>query len=130
MSASAITELRAAFEDPFSALGRDPARDQRTIVMSWPSVPVELVHTAGLLPVFARGGCAATPAADRVLEPDLFPNNTGIYDIKDAEYLKCTVSTGKPMEVGEEYKVAIQFWDKYGTGTIDNKLTISIVDAP
>ncbi|HEY3517122.1 MAG TPA: 2-hydroxyacyl-CoA dehydratase family protein, partial [Gammaproteobacteria bacterium] len=39
-----------------------------------PSVPVELVHAAGFLPVFARGGGAATPAADRVLEPDLFPN--------------------------------------------------------
>ena len=63
-------------------------------------------------------------------EADLFTNDSGIYDIKDAEYLKCTVSTGKPMAVGEEYKVVIQFWDKYGTGTIDNKLTISIVDIP
>jgi len=74
MSARAIAELRAAFEDPFSALGRDPARDRRTVLMSWPSVPIELVHAAGFLPVFARGGDAATPAADDVLEPDLFPN--------------------------------------------------------
>src|SRR6185436_13317280 len=74
MSASAISELRAAFEDPFSALGLDPARDRQTVLMSWPSVPVELVHAAGFLPVFARGGSAATLAADRVLEPDLFPN--------------------------------------------------------
>ncbi|HET7925314.1 MAG TPA: 2-hydroxyacyl-CoA dehydratase family protein, partial [Rhodanobacteraceae bacterium] len=74
MSASVITELRAAFEEPFAALGRDSARDQQTILMSWPSVPVELVHAAGFLPVFARGGSAATPAADRVLEPGLFPN--------------------------------------------------------
>jgi len=74
MSASAISELRAAFEAPFSALGLDPTRDRQTVLMSWPSVPVELVHAAGFLPVFARGGSAATPAADRVLEPDLFPN--------------------------------------------------------
>ena len=46
-------------------------------------------------------------------EPDLFTDNTGLYDIKDAEYLKCTVSTGKPMAVGEEYKVAIKFYCGY-----------------
>jgi benzoyl-CoA reductase/2-hydroxyglutaryl-CoA dehydratase subunit BcrC/BadD/HgdB len=74
MSVSAITELRAAFEDSFSALGRGAANDRQTVVVSWPSVPVELVHAAGLRPVFVRGGSAATPAADGVLEPDLFPN--------------------------------------------------------
>ena len=74
MSASAITELRAAFDDSFAALGRDAANDRQTIVVSWPSVPVELVHATGLRPIFARGGNAATPAADGVLEPDLFPN--------------------------------------------------------
>src|SRR5688572_4202759 len=74
MSASAIDELRAAFEDPFWELGPDAARDRLTVVMSWPSVPVELVRAAGLLPVFARGRNAPTPAADRVLEPELFPN--------------------------------------------------------
>jgi benzoyl-CoA reductase/2-hydroxyglutaryl-CoA dehydratase subunit BcrC/BadD/HgdB len=74
MSASAVTELRAAFEEPFSALGRDAAHDRRTVLVSWPSVPVELVHAAGLRPVFARGTGAPTPAADGVLEPDLFPN--------------------------------------------------------
>jgi len=74
MSASAITELRAAFEDPFSALGRDAARDRQTVLVSWPSVPIELVHAVGFLPVFPRGSGAATPAADRVLEPHLFPN--------------------------------------------------------
>jgi benzoyl-CoA reductase/2-hydroxyglutaryl-CoA dehydratase subunit BcrC/BadD/HgdB len=43
-------------------------------VISWPSVPIELVRTAGFSPVFARGRGAPTPAADRVLEIDLFPN--------------------------------------------------------
>ena len=74
MSASAIDELRAAFEEPFWALGREPASDRETVVMSWPSVPVELVRAAGFSPVFARGRSTPTPAADRVLEPDLFPN--------------------------------------------------------
>ena len=74
MSASAIAELRAAFEDPFWALGRDASRDRETVVLSWPSVPVELVYAAGLVPIFARGRSARTPAADRVLEPDIFPN--------------------------------------------------------
>jgi benzoyl-CoA reductase/2-hydroxyglutaryl-CoA dehydratase subunit BcrC/BadD/HgdB len=74
MSAVAITELRAAFEEPFTALGRGAAIDRQTVVISWPSVPVELVHAAGLRPVFARGSSAPTAAADAVLEPDLFPN--------------------------------------------------------
>jgi benzoyl-CoA reductase/2-hydroxyglutaryl-CoA dehydratase subunit BcrC/BadD/HgdB len=74
MSASAIDELRAGFEEPFWALGRDATRDHEAVVVSWPSVPGELVRSAGFTPVFARGGSAPTPAADRVLEPDLFPN--------------------------------------------------------
>jgi benzoyl-CoA reductase/2-hydroxyglutaryl-CoA dehydratase subunit BcrC/BadD/HgdB len=74
MSASTVDELSAAFEEPFSELGRDAARDGRTVLMSWPSVPVELVRAAGFLPVFARGLPSPTPAADRVLERDLFPN--------------------------------------------------------
>jgi len=74
MSAGAIDELRAEFDDPFRKLGRDAARDRGMVVMSWPSVPVELVRAAGLLPVFARGRNTPTPAADRVLEPGLFPN--------------------------------------------------------
>ena len=74
MSASAITELRAAFEEPFWELGRETARDRETVLLSWPSVPVELVRAAGFLPVFARGRGTPTPAADRVLEADLFPN--------------------------------------------------------
>lgn len=63
-------------------------------------------------------------------EADLFKNGSGIYDPKDAEYLKCTVSTGKPMDFDKEYKVAVKFWDKYGSGSIENKLTISIIDTP
>ena len=74
MSASAIAELRAAFEEPFLALGHDASRDRGTVLVSWPSVPVELVHSAGLSAVFARGRSAPTPAADRVLEPGVFPN--------------------------------------------------------
>jgi benzoyl-CoA reductase/2-hydroxyglutaryl-CoA dehydratase subunit BcrC/BadD/HgdB len=74
MNAASIEQLRAGFEEPFSALGRDATRDGGTIVVSWPSVPVELVRAAGFAPVFARGRRAPTPAADRVLEAGLFPN--------------------------------------------------------
>jgi benzoyl-CoA reductase/2-hydroxyglutaryl-CoA dehydratase subunit BcrC/BadD/HgdB len=74
MSASTLDELRAAFADPFWNIGGDAARDRETVLMSWPSVPVELVRAAGFRPVFARGRNTPTPAADHVLEPDLFPN--------------------------------------------------------
>ena len=74
MSASARVELRAAFDEPFWDLGRDAARDRETVLLSWPSAPVELVRAAGFAPVFARGAGAPTPAADRVLEAGLFPS--------------------------------------------------------
>lgn len=74
MSTNAIAELTADFEEPFRALGRDAGRDGDAVVISWPSVPVEIVRAAGLRPVCARGGAEPTPAADAVLEPELFPN--------------------------------------------------------
>jgi benzoyl-CoA reductase/2-hydroxyglutaryl-CoA dehydratase subunit BcrC/BadD/HgdB len=43
-------------------------------VISWPSVPVEVVRAAGFSPVVARGSATPTPAADEILEPDLFPS--------------------------------------------------------
>jgi len=45
-------------------------------VISWPSVPVEIVRAAGLRPIFVRSGpegTAATPVADEHLEPGIFP---------------------------------------------------------
>lgn len=74
MTASAVDELRAAFDEPFRTLGTNATRDRETVVISWPTVPIELVHAAGFSPIFARGHSAPTPTADRVLEPDLFPN--------------------------------------------------------
>ena len=44
------------------------------VVASWPSVPVEIVRAAGFRPVVARGASAPTPAADRHLEPRIFPS--------------------------------------------------------
>lgn len=74
MSASAIDELRAAFDEPFWTLGADTNEDRGAVVVSWPAVPVELLRAAGLNPIFARGDSRPTPAADRVLEPELFPS--------------------------------------------------------
>ena len=75
MSASAITELRAAFED---AVLRRSAATRRaiaaTVLISWPSVPVELVRAAG----FRAGRCARQRQRRRrrrtaCSKPDLFP---------------------------------------------------------
>ena len=74
MGTSAIAELTAGFEEPFRVLGRDAARDRDAVVISWPSVPVEIIRAAGLRAVVARGGAEPTPAADAVLEPELFPS--------------------------------------------------------
>jgi benzoyl-CoA reductase/2-hydroxyglutaryl-CoA dehydratase subunit BcrC/BadD/HgdB len=44
------------------------------IVVSWPSVPVEIVRAAGFRPVMSRGETGPTPAADAHLEPGIFPS--------------------------------------------------------
>ncbi len=79
-------------------------------------------------------GCSLTISAmdgtELLKEADLFQGNSGIYNEKDAEYLKCTVSTGKPMEYDKKYNVVVKFWDKYGPGSIENKVAIEIIDVP
>jgi len=62
-------------------------------------------------------------------EKDLFAGHD-LFNEKDASYLKCTVSTGKPMQWEEKYDVAVTFWDKFGDGKIENKVTIRSIDIP
>ena len=62
-------------------------------------------------------------------EKDLFEGHDEFAE-KDARMLKCTVSTGKPMQWEERYTVAVTFWDKNGTGEIENAVTIRSIDLP
>lgn len=62
-------------------------------------------------------------------EKDLFKDG-GVYNEKEAQLLKCTVSTGTPMEAEEYYDVAVRFWDKKGKGFINNKVRIHMIDMP
>ena len=62
-------------------------------------------------------------------EKDLFKEG-GIYNEKEAKLLKCTVSTGAPMEAEEYYDVVVKFWDKKGNGFINNKVRIHMIDMP
>lgn len=48
--------------------------DRSTVVMSWPSVPVEIVRAAGLRPAIVRGGPSPTALAEEHLEAGVFPN--------------------------------------------------------
>jgi len=74
MGPNVVAELSEALEAPFAALGREPERDRGTVVISWPSVPVEIIRAAGFRPVVARGSGTPTPAADVVIEADVFPS--------------------------------------------------------
>jgi hypothetical protein len=58
--------------------------------------------------------------------PDLFKGND-IFDLDKAGRLKCTVNTGNPMQKGELYTVTVVFSDKYGTGKIENQVTIKAI---
>jgi hypothetical protein len=62
-------------------------------------------------------------------EPDLFKGND-VWDKEKARELKCTINTGKPMDWEQEYKIVVTFWDKYGKGKLENRLTTHIQDIP
>lgn len=62
-------------------------------------------------------------------EKDLFAGHDE-FEEKEAKMLKCTVSTGEPMQWEEKYDVAVTFWDKNGNGKIENKVTIRSIDMP
>jgi benzoyl-CoA reductase/2-hydroxyglutaryl-CoA dehydratase subunit BcrC/BadD/HgdB len=73
MTTSAIAKLTAAF-DAFTSGALPGDGDLPIVVLSWPSVPIEIIRAAGLRPVIARGSGAPTPAADAHLERDIFPS--------------------------------------------------------
>lgn len=60
---------------------------------------------------------------------DLFEGKD-VFNKEDMKYLKCTISTGEPMEWEEKYNVVATFWDKYGDGKIVNTLTFRAIDIP
>lgn len=78
-------------------------------------------------------GCALTitdKTGKKLLDAaDLFAGRD-VFNKNDASVLKCTVSTGEPMEWEEKYDVVASFWDKYGDGNIVNKVTIRMIDIP
>ncbi len=82
---------------------------------------------------YVQVGCALTiSAADGTVllhDEDLFADRDR-FQQHDAEMLKCTVNTGLPMQSDEDYNVSVVFWDKNGTGKIENKVTIHMIDMP
>ena len=70
---AAMTTLTDAFEDS-STDGGATDHALPVAVISWPTVPVEIIRAAGLRPVVIRGESTATPLADATLEADVFPN--------------------------------------------------------
>ena len=62
-------------------------------------------------------------------EPDLFKGNDK-FDKDKAGYLRCIVNTGRPMQRKEKYNVSVVFTDKYGKGSVENKVVIRSIDTP
>ena len=106
MTTNAIATLTAAFDATFTSPGYGADRDRPAVVLSWPSVPIEIVRAAGLRPIVVRGGAigtAATPAADAHLEPEIFPSRlrylvdaalTGRLDQRGAHYRSSNIGPG------------------------------------
>jgi hypothetical protein len=69
-------------------------------------------------------------AANKLMdEADLFAGG-GLFNEEDAALLKCMVNTGEPMQWEQHYTIVATFWDKYGDGRIENKVTIRSIDIP
>jgi hypothetical protein len=62
-------------------------------------------------------------------EPDLFKGKD-LLKKEDARMLRCTISTGEPMEWEELYTAEVRFWDKFGKGSITNTVTVRMIDIP
>ena len=62
-------------------------------------------------------------------ENDLFEGHD-VFNEKEARLLKCIVNTGEPMQTEENYDVVVKFWDKFGEGSIEDKVTIRSIDMP
>jgi hypothetical protein len=78
-------------------------------------------------------GCSLTikdKSGKILLQSDDLFKKSGILNKDSADYLRCTVFTGKPMKWEEHYYVTVVFWDKYGTGKIENKVTVRCIDIP
>src|SRR6185436_16276749 len=73
MTTTPILTLTAAFDAQHTAFRRAVERKSRVVVLSSPSVPVEIVRAAGLNPIVIRGGVSPTPTADGHLEVGVFP---------------------------------------------------------
>ena len=75
-------------------------------------------------------GCSLqiSDASGKVLlnEQDLFAGED-VFAKDEAGMLRCTVTTGNPMQSGNKYDIAVRFWDKYGDGHIENKVKIKSV---
>ncbi|MBE7173210.1 MAG: hypothetical protein INR73_21735 [Williamsia sp.] len=62
-------------------------------------------------------------------EQDLFKTDS-VFNKDSVSNLQCKVSTGAPMEWQKKYLVKVTYWDKYGTGKLENAVTISMEDEP
>ena len=78
-------------------------------------------------------GCAlliTDEKGKKVLEmADLFKGKD-VFKPEDMNNLKCTISTGSPMDWEKMYTVQVTYWDKYGKGRLVNKIRIRMIDIP
>ncbi|HET9218304.1 MAG TPA: 2-hydroxyacyl-CoA dehydratase family protein, partial [Terriglobia bacterium] len=104
MTITPITILTEAFNESHQVFGRT-LKPEDAVVLSWPSVPVEIVRAAGLNPLVVRGGMAPTPSADAYLEPGVFPGRLRwLVDAALSGFISDAVSVVIPRTSDPDYK--------------------------
>lgn len=75
-------------------------------------------------------GCSLTISDNNgtviLKEEDLYKEKEN-FTQEEIGSLRCKISTGSPMTREELYQIKVVFWDKFGSGKIENSLTIRMV---
>jgi hypothetical protein len=129
MTSSAIAALTDAFDAPLPQGGGAAGADAPVAVISWPSVPIEIVRAAGLEPRFVRGAPGATPAAAAHLEPGIFPNR--LYRLVEAALtgrLSGAACVIVPRTSDPDYKCFLYLREMVRRGVVDSLPPVLLFD--
>jgi benzoyl-CoA reductase/2-hydroxyglutaryl-CoA dehydratase subunit BcrC/BadD/HgdB len=110
MTNAPITMLTDAFNEQHMAFRKALERKDGVVVLSWPSVPVEIVRAAGLNPLVVRGGLESTPSADAYLEAGVFPRRLRwLAEAALSGYLSSAARIVFPRTSDPDYKCFLYF---------------------
>jgi hypothetical protein len=129
MTTTPMTMLTAAFNEPYAVFRQASERSERVVVLSWPSIPVEVVRAVGLQPLVLRGNAAPTPAADAYLESGIFPARLRwLVEAALSGYVSGAARIVLPRTSDPDYKCFLYLRELVRQGTAPSLPRVSLFD--